>query len=161
MLQQLDKIEQAVTNIRLSMFVPNKTHILIHHSAGTDHPTFDWGQIRRDHMARGFVTVGYQYGVERVGDTYEIILGRFEHQAGAHCPQGGMNRLAIGICCIGNFELVQPPQEQWDLCRELVRHLMRRLSIPRGNVLGHKEVPGTATLCPGKFWDMAKFRMEL
>lgn len=161
MKEQLDQIIRAVDSIRGSLNNSGKDCVLIHHSASPDHPAFNWGEIRRWHLAKAWRDVGYHYGVEDVDGGQEIIVGRFEHESGAHCPQGGMNRTAIGICAVGNFELAPPPPEQWKRCLDLVRHLTMRLQIPRGNVLGHREVPGTATACPGKFWDMDKFRGEL
>ena len=160
----MSKIDQIIGEIKalldrhLEDKVWGKTHIIIHHSASKDHPAFDWGELRRWHLAKGWRNIGYHFGVELVDGHHEIILGRFEHETGAHC-QGEMNRVGIGICVVGNFQLEPPPKAQWDKTLALTRHLMDRLYIPVANVQGHGEV--AVTLCPGKHWDMAKFRREL
>jgi hypothetical protein len=143
------------------MDMSGKTHIIIHNSATADSKTVSWGAIRRYHVqTNGWRGIGYHYGIEDVDGGQEILLGRFEHEDGAHCPQSGMNRVGIGICCVGNFDFGPPHPDQWAKCLDLVRHLMRRLNIPKERVQGHNEYnPGKS--CPGKQFDMSKFRAEL
>lgn len=82
--------------------------IVCHLSAST------WGdsaEITSWHLARGFSSGGYhgvilngrpkahsRYAVDLDGT---LQLGRAVTVQGAHCLEGGMNPLTLGICCIG------------------------------------------------------------
>lgn len=149
--------------------------IIIHHSATADGKTFSWGAIRRYHMqpppeGRGWVNVGYHVGVELVGDHYETLFGRMLDEEGAHCKEGGMNQLGIGVCLVGNFDAEAPGEQALAKLREVVRYLMRAHDIPPRNVLGHREIglragfdwtKGQYKSCPGKMFDMEEFRESL
>jgi hypothetical protein len=53
---------------------PNK--IILHHSATADGPTVSWGAIRRFHVVEcAWGAIGYHYGIELVGDYYEVLIG--------------------------------------------------------------------------------------
>ena len=69
---------------------------------------------------------------------------------GAHTR--GHNHYSIGICCIGNFDNGPPSDEQWQMCMEMVRSLMRVFDIPVSQVHGHNEFDRHKS-CPGKNWD--------
>jgi len=132
--------------------------IVIHHSAGTDHPVLDWPGLRRYHVQeRGYRDIGYHYGLDLVGDRYEVLTGRMMNEDGAHCT--GMNSRAIGICFVGNFEEMPVPAEQWRLGVRLVTALCEDLGIPITRVLGHRECKATA--CPGKLFVLERFRQEV
>lgn len=133
--------------------------IVIHHSLTKDGQTVSWGAIRRYHtQVQGWRDIGYHYGIELVGDYYEILLGRLENEAGAHCI--GANDKSIGICCVGNFDEAPPPDRQWQVCLNLTRQLMQEYRIDPGHVFGHREWAESRT-CPGKHWDMGLFRALL
>jgi len=134
------------------------THIVIHCSATRDTDTLSWGAIRDWHTKHnGWSAIGYHFGVELVNGQYEILAGRMPDRQGAHCREGGMNEMAIGICCVGNFDKEPPPAGQVDLCVELVKYLMRQFNIPAENVIGHREVESNKT-CPGLLFDIDLFR---
>ena len=138
------------------------THIIMHHSATRDGQTFSWGAIRRHHTAvLGWRDIGYHFRIELVGEYYEVILGRLPNEIGAHCVAEAMNRRALGICCVGNFDEATPSDRQWQMALNFVRHLMDFHRIPPGHVLGHGEVAADGRTCPGKWWDMDLFRMLL
>ena len=134
------------------------SEIILHHSASHDGMATNWSQIRFYHTAlRGWKNVGYHYGIELVGQDYEVLLGRFENEDGAHCP--GHNSKALGVCLVGNFEENYVPSEQYQLALKLVRQLMRNHNILLPNVYGHRELADT--LCPGKYFDLDAFRRDL
>lgn len=131
---------------------------IIHHSASRDGKVQNWGQIRRYHMVnRGWSNIGYHYGIEVVEHDYEIMIGRFENEQGAHCP--GQNRQAIGICLVGNFEKTSVPLRQWQPALKLVRQIMTNHNLQPSDIYGHRDFKNTA--CPGKHFDMDLFRSEL
>lgn len=136
-------------------------YIIIHHSLTKDGNSVSWGAIRKYHtQTMGWRDIGYHYGVERVGDYYEILLGRLPDETGAHCRERNMNDSSLGVCCVGNFDLAAPPPEQFHKCLNLVRHLMSLYKISADKVLGHGEL-ATYKSCPGKLWDMGFFRSLL
>ena len=73
----------------------------------------------------GWKDIGYHFGVELVGPAYQVMLGRDLSTPGAHCKESSMNQLAIGVCCVGNFDLAPPSSTQLDCLRALVRSLMQ------------------------------------
>jgi N-acetyl-anhydromuramyl-L-alanine amidase AmpD len=136
----------------------NVDKIIIHHSASTDGKIQNWGQIRRYHVDnRGWSNIGYHYGIELVGYDYEILVGRWENENGAHCP--GQNKSALGICLVGNFELSPVPARQWQSAIKLVRQLCVNHDLTPDYVYKHSNFKATA--CPGKYFDLEKFKDDL
>ncbi len=141
--------------------------IMLHHSLTKDDQTVSWGAIRKWHMGlhpdspyreKPMIDIGYHFGIEQIGDQYEILVGRNLDENGAHCPQAEMNRKAIGICFVGNFDIAPPPAQQWATGLWFVGSLMRILDIPI--VVGHHDYnPGKS--CPGKMFDMELFKKDL
>lgn len=137
------------------------TNIIIHCSATKDSQSVSWGAIRDYHTkVNGWSAIGYHYGIELVGDEYEIFLGRMPDQNGAHCRAGTMNDRSIGICCVGDYDNEKPPAELVDKCLELVRFLIRHYGISKYRVLGHRELDPAKT-CPGARFDMDLFRAAI
>ena len=137
------------------------THIVIHNSATKDTGTVSWAAIRRYHKETlNWSDIGYHFGVEQVGEGFEMLTGRMPDRQGAHCRAAGMNTKAIGVCCVGDFEVNAPPTGQLELCLELVRYLMRQFNIPKENIIGHREVESKKT-CPGSAFDLERFRSLL
>lgn len=139
------------------IFAMKVDKIIIHHSASHDGKTLNWGQIRRYHVSKGWRDIGYHYGIEIVDYEYEILIGRFENENGAHCP--GENKKAIGICLVGNFEKIPVVPAQWEKAKKLVRQVMDNHGLKTGDVYGHRDFAQTA--CPGKNFDMKLFRRQL
>ena|SRR5690554_1361056 len=120
-----------------------KTHIVIHHTA---HPVdVPISEIRKWHVdGNGWKDVGYNYYIRQSG---EIEVGRMEHEIGAHCIADRMNHRGIGICLSGDFTKTYPNDNQLSSLRKLVQSLILRHDIKE--VLGHRDVKGASTLCPG------------
>lgn len=130
--------------------------IIIHHSLTKDSETVSWGAIRRYHTVdMGWRDIGYHYGVELVGVYYEVLLGRFANMAGAHTK--GMNERSIGVCVVGNFDVSEPPKEQWDAAVSLVQYLLEEHKISKHRVFGHNYFASYKS-CPGKMFNMDRFR---
>lgn len=138
--------------------------IILHHSLTKDSETVSWNAIRKYHRSLGWSDIGYHYGIERVNDSYEIMLGRFESRMGAHTK--GHNKHSIGICLVGNFDLEEPDFDMWCLAIDLVKDIMKRhnfggnLSIPVESVLGHRELASYKS-CPGHCFNLDLFRSQL
>src|SRR4030042_6986928 len=122
------------------MFQRHWAYIMVHHSLTKDGKTVSWQAIRKYHMgligsgnknspdfnpylANPMRDIGYQFGIELINDHPEILIGRPLKEDGAHCPQQDMNKKAIGICFVGNFDEGPVPEEQWNAGVILVRSL--------------------------------------
>jgi N-acetylmuramoyl-L-alanine amidase len=134
--------------------------IVIHCSASPDRELLDWHAIDRWHRERGFRCIGYHEVWERQGGALVAVAGRPLTEQGAHCLAGGMNRRAIGICAVGNFDRDGPPEDLWQFALVRVRMYQRVLGIERARVFGHREFEESKT-CPGSLWDLERFRKEL
>lgn len=133
--------------------------IILHHSATKDSGTVSWRAIRRYHMqVQGWLDIGYHFGIERIDDWYEILCGRLMTEMGAHCRQQAMNHKSLGVCFVGNFDEQAPSPAQWLLGVRLVRSLLQVFRLNPDDVLGHREADGDDRTCPGRKFDMARFR---
>jgi N-acetyl-anhydromuramyl-L-alanine amidase AmpD len=128
-------------------------HIIIHHTAS------DLGTamvINRVHEDRGFWQgIGYHFLIDNgtlgKGDGQIEVSPRWIKQlVGAHCKAGNMNETGIGIALVGNFNDELPTRSQMESLTYLLRMLSGHYRISSINVMGHRDVPGAATDCPGK-----------
>lgn len=138
------------------------TCIIIHHSLTEDNQTVSWNAIRNYHInIQKWKDVGYHYGIEKVGDHYEILKGRMDNEEGAHTL--GFNDKSIGICLVGNYDHTPPNADQLATLKRLVTSLMEIYQIPRMCVYGHWETYALRKrqiekTCPGSKFSMASFR---
>jgi len=116
--------------------------LVIHHSASSLQTTAK--QIMGWHAARFKLGIGYHRIIEADGG---ILDGRKVQRIGAHAKRS--NTHSIGICVVG---------DNTQTGREWTEHQERSLDItiryyvklyPDILVLGHRDTPGAATLCPG------------
>lgn len=152
--------------------IPKK--IVLHHSLTKDQLLPDWGNIRHYHMVeKKWINIGYHFGIEKVyhkikhmdedciGQEYEIFLGRMLNKKGAHCKSKGYNHFSLGICLIGNFDIVRPSNKQLFLAVRLVKSLLNTFSLTKEDVVGHREVANDGRTCPGSKFNMDYFRSLL
>ena len=135
------------------------THIAIHQSATPDGDELDFDNFRRYHIQdRLWKDVGYNYGVDRVHQDYEVVVGRPLTMTGAHAI--GWNDRAIGIVYAGNYNLAPPPLEMLQVSvYRLIKPLMVYHDITKDRIVGHKDTqrPGY-TECPGRLFNMERLR---
>ncbi len=120
------------------------------------------------HRARGMINgLAYHFvidnGTEGKADGLIETGPRWITQMhGGHCRQPYINEHGIGICLVGNFSVDQPTSKQLDSLVLLIRGLQDQFHIPDDHVLGHGEVIGEFSECPGSQfpWDEFHKRMR-
>lgn len=135
------------------------THLIIHHSAGTNSSS-DWAGVVRAiwdfHVnGNGWSDIGYNWLIDPNGVVYE---GRGEDILGAHFC--GTNGGTAGTCVMGNFTDIQPTTEAinslvdlytWKACdiglNVLGSGFHNSSGLTLNRVSGHRD--GCATACPG------------
>jgi len=143
-------------------WVPGKpaqwTHIILHHSAT------DFGNARvfdRLHRQRNWDELGYHFVIDNGngGRNGRVEVGPrwIKQKHGAHVrpdpnDDNRWNRHGIGICLVGDFTSERPSAAQLDSAARLVAYLMQACDIPERNILGHNQVPGAQTECPGRLF---------
>jgi N-acetylmuramoyl-L-alanine amidase len=133
--------------------------LIIHHSLTRDGKVVDWTAIRKYHIeTNGWVDIGYQYGIELVGDKYVVQKGRSEHTPGAHCL--GQNDKSIGICVVGNYDLAEPANAALNLLAELCADICKRYGLTSGDIETHHKYASYKT-CPGTRFPMDRLRAKV
>jgi len=149
----------------IPLYPSNKwKYIIIHHSAT------DAGNalaFYNAHKRRGFIHgLGYHFVIDNGSsgkpDGYIEISPRWlKQQDGAHCKASGMNYKGIGICLVGNYSEGDVSEKQMASLVYLVNILRRFYHIPIRNIMGHGQVPGANTECPGKRFPWKSFFSRL
>ncbi len=137
----------------------NVTHLIVHHSAGTN-ASSDWAGVVRSiwdyHVNNnGWSDIGYNYLIDPNGVLYE---GRGNNILGAHFC--GTNTGTMGVCVMGDFTDINPTNDAKSMLTELLSWKICDIDAdPLGDsfhsassqtldhISGHKD--GCATQCPG------------
>ena len=138
--------------------------IVIHHSATRvgSAAAFDAA-----HRARGMINgLAYHFvidnGTDGLPDGHIEVGSRWVTQLhGGHCRQAYINEHGIGICLVGDFSRDQPTAKQLDSLVLLIRGLQEQFHIPDDHILGHGEVIGEFSECPGKNFPWEELRQRL
>jgi hypothetical protein len=128
--------------------------IIIHHSATVDGNTYSWGAIKRYHkVTKGWDDIGYHFGIERINGETVMLTGRGLEWQGAHCL--GHND-TIGICVVGNYDLVPPSSDKVGLLLRLISGLLEMFpDLKPDDVRYHRDfAPKT---CPGNYFVEREF----
>lgn len=130
--------------------IPRVDTIVIHHPASETATVQD---IHAEHLAKGWVGIGYNYYITKDGRIFE---GRGKH-IGAHCE--GENSHSLGVCFQGNYETNNNMTDrQVESGGWLVSLLIREYGLQINDIKKHKDMPKAATVCPGRYfrWDDLK-----
>ena len=139
-------------------------YIVIHHSATA---TGSAEAFDAAHRARGMVNgLAYHFvidnGRESQPDGFIETGDRWVRQIhGGHCRQQLVNERSIGICLVGDFSKKAPSAKQLDALVLLIRGLQQQFKIPDDHVLGHGEIAGENSECPGKEFPWLDLRERL
>jgi N-acetyl-anhydromuramyl-L-alanine amidase AmpD len=138
--------------------------IVIHHSAT---PTGDAEIFDAAHRARGMINgLAYHFVIDNGSEGKadgQIETGPrwIKQMYGGHCRQAYMNEHGIGICLVGNFSESQPTDKQLASLVLLIHGLQEQFHIADDHILGHGEVIGEFSECPGRNFPWEALRKRL
>lgn len=127
---------------------PDKVKFLVVHCAAT-RPSMDIGvaEIRKWHLQRGFLDVGYHYVIRRDGT---VEKGRADDVPGAHVE--GYNGKSLGVCLVGGVsehDVKVAENNFTDAQFATLRDLLHRLHLayPAAQIVGHHDL-NKGKACP-------------
>jgi len=139
------------------------TKLIIHCSATWPSMKCNADIIRKWHLAKGWLDIGYHYVINRDGS---LEQGRPTWAVGAHAE--GYNTTSIGVCLVGgcpegnaNAQENNFTPAQWERLERVVASILcTHPKIPRNTegILGHRDLPGVKKFCPS--FDVAKWWKE-
>lgn len=139
-------------------------YIVIHHSGvdeGTLQSTDRYHRVER-HMEHGLAyhfLIGNGHGM---GDGEIAVGNRWKEQInGGHLRSEAQNKIALGICLIGNFDKTSPTPQQLRSLENLTRALMKRCALSAGAVKTHQQINIVRTECPGSRFPTQAFLARL
>ena len=138
----LSEVEKGI-----EMTAESVSYIIIHCSATRETQDYTPEQLKRDHMARGFIDVGYHFYIRKDGT---VTQHRKLNEVGAHCRP--FNRCSIGVCYEGGLDANGKPKDTRTLKQRaslvgLILDLKQK--FPKAKIRGHNEMPGAVPkACP-------------
>jgi LysM repeat protein len=139
-------------------------YIVVHHSGVDTGTVKSMDHYHREvrHMENGLAydfVIGNGSGM---GDG-EIAVGpRWTRQLdGGHLASEAQNKIALGICLVGNFEEHLPSSRQLQSLRALVEALMARCQLTPNAVKTHQQINIVHTRCPGARFPAVNFLASL
>jgi N-acetyl-anhydromuramyl-L-alanine amidase AmpD len=122
-------------------------YIIIHCSATRENTDYTVEHLQRDHLAAGFIKIGYHFYIRRDGT---VTKHRELNEAGAHCRP--FNHCSIGICYEGGLDAAGKPADTRtpEQTAQLILLITKLKALfPKADVRGHRDMPGaTPKLCP-------------
>lgn len=127
------------------------TTLTIHHTVSP--PERAISSIAAYHVgSNGWPGIGYHFVIAADGTIYQTNhLTTKSYHAGSLNAPGDENYFSLGIALQGDFTRDAPPAVQIAACGALVAYL-RGIFATIEHVVGHKEMPGASTACPGATW---------
>jgi len=128
------------------------THVTVHHTAMDTTATFpkavasEIRDIQSNHQEKGWADIGYHFIIDAGGGIWE---GRPLRWQGAH-EGAGLNRGAVGVCLMGNFDDQAVPLAQQAALSQLLDALCRQYALTANDIRTHREVRPDPTNCPGR-----------
>ena len=89
----------------------------------------------------------------------EIAVGRRwrDQLDGGHLRSEAQNKIALGICLVGNFDVDKPTAKQMQSLDALVKTLLKRCSLYPSAVKTHQQINIIGTRCPGQNFPTKSF----
>lgn len=139
-------------------------YVVIHHSATDEGSVRGMDRYHREHrhmengLAYHFV-IGNGHGMQ----DGEVAVGRRwkEQLDGGHLASEGLNKIAVGICLVGNYESHGPTAKQLRSLKTLIQLLLARCDLSVKAVKTHQQINPVYTRCPGRHFPTKEFLKEL
>lgn len=151
-------VRKAIANARVA---PGRwKYIVIHHAAVDEGNLKSLDRYHREerHMENGLAyhfLIGNGNGMK---DGEVAVGNRWKKQLdGGHLHSLAQNRVALGICLIGNFDKHAPSAKQLRSLEGLVEALMARCKLDAGDVKTHQQINVVNTRCPGSKFPTRSF----
>jgi LysM repeat protein len=139
-------------------------YIVIHHSAAPNASVkgMDYYHRVERHMENG-LAYHFVIGNGRSMKDGEIAIGhRWKAQLdGGHLASEALNKKAIGICMVGNYDEERPTKKQVESLHALVEFLLARCHLRADAVKTHQQINPIYTRCPGRNFPTKSFLKEL
>lgn len=139
-------------------------YIVIHHS-GVDTGTLkamDQYHRRVRHMENG---IAYHFVIGNgsgMGDGEISTTRRWTWQLdGGHLASASQDKVALGICLVGNFDQRPPSTRQMESLRVLTEALLVRCRLTPAAVKTHQQINVVHTRCPGTKFPTSRFISSL
>ncbi|MDP2922694.1 MAG: N-acetylmuramoyl-L-alanine amidase [Candidatus Omnitrophota bacterium] len=138
-------------------------YIIIHHSATDEGSSLSFDTY---HQNRGWEGIGYHFVIDngtkgKQDGQIEVSPRWLKQKNGAHCNADNMNERSIGICLVGDFNSESVSEKQLDALVYLTDKLRKYYKIPFKRIMGHGQVRGAKTECPGKKFPWKELRLRL
>lgn len=128
--------------------------IFVHHSYSVDNNKIrNYDDIVKWHVEEnGWNAIGYNAVSERVNGVMTTIPGRPEGATTAAVL--GWNDKSLSICLVGNFDTVEPDEEQYDEVAKWCSERVKKYKLTIYDILPHSAVAPKS--CPGTKFDMVE-----
>jgi LysM repeat protein len=149
-----DRLPSSISRaIRNASVTPGRwQYIVIHHSGVNEGTVKGMDRYHREvrHMENG-LAYHFVIGNGHSMGNGEIAVGnRWKHQLdGGHLASLAQDKIALGICLVGNFDKSVPTSAEMKSLNALVRALMERCHISASHVKTHQQINIIGTRCPG------------
>ena len=140
--------DHLLTKIENGIFMPatSVSYLILHCSATRETQDYTPEQLKHDHLARGFLDVGYHFYIRKDGS---VTQHRRLNEVGAHCRP--FNRCSIGICYEGGLDADgNPADTRTKAQKQSLQNLLTSLCVdyPEAEILGHRDLPNVHKACP-------------
>src|SRR5438445_1641579 len=139
-------------------------YIVIHHSASPNASVkgMDYYHRVERHMENG-LAYHFVIGNGRSMKDGEIAIGRrwTAQLDGGHLASEALNKKAVGICMVGNFDTDRPTRRQMESLHSLVEFLLARCHLSVDALKTHQQINPIYTRCPGHNFPVKTFLKEL
>ncbi len=140
-------------------------YVVLHHSATDEGNANNFDRYHREEKKWSHgLAYHFVIGNGKGSGNGEIeVGGRWKKQIhGAHTANMDLNRIAIGICLVGNFEEDnEPTDNQFKSLISLVTYFSKRYNIPESHIVKHSQVIQKGTACPGNHFPYKQLINEI
>jgi len=158
----IDIIDKLARGTFKKRYMKNVTTIVIHHTSvlssvfprknGETSPEFN----AKYHLEKWGAGISYNFEID-FGE--EIIYRCLNYEDKGYGVRNN-NSYTYHICVSANFEVEKVPEKVYGMITQTIK-LIEKETNKKYKILGHNEIKGTNTDCPGKNLDMNKLRSLL